>query len=207
MTAVAPARRAVLLGSRAAAVACALVGGVAVGEGWMRRCSRLRRNWHHVPARRTQARWCWTRLPPRLREQGLGTDHLAFHGWSMGGYGALRLAGTLGAPRTRAVAALSAALWTDPADASLSGFADPTETSATPCSAARTSCTTYACESTAGTTTRSAPRTGAYVAGFDRPVTSRLRPGAHNAAYWTRMLPAQLAFVGNALAAGLSSAP
>ena len=45
-------------------------------------------------------------LLPRLQEQGLRTDRLAFHGWSMGGYGALRLAGILGASHVRAVAAV-----------------------------------------------------------------------------------------------------
>jgi hypothetical protein len=38
-----------------------------------------------------------------------------------------------------------------------------------------------------------------YVADFDRPVTSTFEPGAHTTAYWTRMLPDQLAFVGRAL--------
>ena len=31
-------------------------------------------------------------------------------------------------------------------------------------------------------------------------MTSTFEPGAHDAAYWRRMLPAQLAFVGAALA-------
>ena len=39
----------------------------------------------------------------------------------------------------------------------------------------------------------------AYVAGFHRPVTSTFQAGAHTTAYWTRMLPAQLRFVGEAL--------
>ena len=39
----------------------------------------------------------------------------------------------------------------------------------------------------------------AYVRGFTRPVVSTFQPGAHDAAYWTRMLPAQLRFVGRAL--------
>ena len=38
----------------------------------------------------------------------------------------------------------------------------------------------------------------AYVEGFsdDADVTSTFEPGGHDAAYWRRMLPAQLAFLG-----------
>jgi hypothetical protein len=39
----------------------------------------------------------------------------------------------------------------------------------------------------------------AYVDGFDRPVTATFEDGAHDDAYWTRMVPAQLAFVGRRL--------
>jgi hypothetical protein len=42
----------------------------------------------------------------------------------------------------------------------------------------------------------------AYVAGFTRPVTATFDPAAHDAAYWTRMLPAQLAFLGRGLQSG-----
>ena len=34
------------------------------------------------------------------------------------------------------------------------------------------------------------PADQAYVAGFARPITSTFEDGAHDAAYWTRMLPA-----------------
>ena len=38
-----------------------------------------------------------------------------------------------------------------------------------------------------------------YVAGFDGSVTSTFQPGAHDAGYWRRMLPAELAFLGEHL--------
>ena len=44
-----------------------------------------------------RARWSLDELLPILAAQGLHTRHVAFHGWSMGGYGTLRLAGILGA--------------------------------------------------------------------------------------------------------------
>ena len=47
-------------------------------------------------------------------ELGLRTDRIGFFGWSMGGYGALRLGAMLGAPRVAAIAVSSPALWADP---------------------------------------------------------------------------------------------
>jgi hypothetical protein len=43
------------------------------------------------------------------------------------------------------------------------------------------------------------PADRSYVDGFSRPVTSTFGDGAHDAAYWTRMVPAQLEFVGRRL--------
>ena len=62
---------------------------------------------------------------PMLAERGLLAgpgDRIGLLGWSMGGYGALRLAALLGADRVAAVAAVSPAMWSDPDDASRSGF-------------------------------------------------------------------------------------
>ncbi|MBL1592302.1 alpha/beta hydrolase, partial [Klebsiella pneumoniae] len=44
----------------------------------------------------------------------LSTERFGLFGWSMGGYGALRLASLVGAPRVAAVAVSSPALWADP---------------------------------------------------------------------------------------------
>nr|WP_237447598.1 alpha/beta hydrolase-fold protein [Nocardioides flavescens] len=53
---------------------------------------------------------------PLLAERGLDTSRLGLLGRSMGGYGALHLAGVLGRDRVSAVAAMSPALWRDYAD-------------------------------------------------------------------------------------------
>ena len=123
----------------------------------------------------------------------------------MGGYGALRLTGILGAPRVRAVAALSPALWTNPDDASSSGFADAAEYERYSVVGHQADLSGVPVRVDCGTDDPFYAADRAYVAGFDRPVTSTFQPGAHDAAYWTRMLPAQLAFVGAALSTGLSS--
>lgn len=50
-------------------------------------------------------------LVPAVERLHLDTSTLGFIGWSMGGYGSLHLAGSLGADRVAAVAAVSPALW------------------------------------------------------------------------------------------------
>ena len=161
--------------------------------------------WHPRPSGEDAGAMVLDELLPRLAGQSLRTERLAFQGWSMGGYGALRLAGLLGAPRVRAVAALSAALWTDPADASASGFTDAAEYQRDTVLGHQTELHGIRVRLDCGTDDPFCAADRAYVAGFDRPVTSTFAPGAHDAAYWTRMLPHQLAFVGAALSSGLSS--
>jgi enterochelin esterase-like enzyme len=139
-------------------------------------------------------------LLPLLRGQGLDVSRLAFHGWSMGGYGALRLTGLLGAGRVSTVAVLSAALWTDPADASSSGFADAAEYEQYSVMGHQAELDGIPVRLDCGTDDPFYEADRTYVAGFHRPVAHTFQPGAHDEAYWTRMLPAQLRFVG----AGLS---
>jgi pimeloyl-ACP methyl ester carboxylesterase len=59
---------------------------------------------------------------PLLAGRGVNTDRIALIGWSMGGYGALLLAGRLGPRRVAAVAAVSAALWQSPGDSAAGAF-------------------------------------------------------------------------------------
>ncbi len=161
--------------------------------------------WHPRPTGEDAGAMVLDELLPVLAAHGLRIRHLAFQGWSMGGYGALRLAGILGAPRVRAAAALSPALWTDPADASSSGFADAAEYERYRVVGRQADLGAIPVRVDCGTGDPFYAADRAYVAGFDRPVVSTFGPGAHDPAYWTRMLPAQLAFVGAALSPGLSS--
>ena len=157
--------------------------------------------WHPRPTGEDAGAMVLDELLPRLRDQGLLTDRLAFQGWSMGGYGALRLAGLLGASRVRAAAVLSAALWTNPDEASRSGFIDAAEYQRYSVLGRQAQLRGVGVRVDCGTDDPFVEADKAYVAGFGHPVTSTFQPGAHNPSYWTRMLPAQLSFVGHALGA------
>jgi len=63
-------------------------------------------------------------LLPLLGRKGLAVDRIGLIGWSMGGYGALLLAGRLGSPRVAGVVAASAALWQSPGDSAAGAFDD-----------------------------------------------------------------------------------
>ena len=161
--------------------------------------------WHPRPSGEDAGAMVLDEFVPLLAAQGLHTEHLAFHGWSMGGYGALRLAGIRGARHVRAAAALSPALWTNPDDASSSGFADAAEYERYSVVGHQADLVGVRVRVDCGTDDPFYSADRAYVAGFDRPVTSTFGHGNHDPAYWTRLMPAQLAFVGSALSAGLSS--
>lgn len=155
--------------------------------------------WHRRPNGEDAGAMVLDELLPLLRRQGLKTELIAFHGWSMGGYGSLRLGALRGADTVRAVAVMSAALWTDPSGASTSGFADPAEYERYTVFGHQSELDGIPVRLDCGTDDPFYAADKAYVAGFHRPVTTTFQPGAHDDASWTRMLPAQLRFVGRAL--------
>jgi len=161
--------------------------------------------WHPRPTGEDAGAMVVDELLPILAAQGLHTRHVAFQGWSMGGYGTLRLAGLLGARRVRAAAALSPALWTNPDDASSSGFVDAAEYERYSVVGHQADLDGIPVRVDCGTDDPFYAADRAYVAGFDRTVVSSFGPGDHDPAYWTRKLPSQLAFVGHALSSRLSS--
>jgi S-formylglutathione hydrolase FrmB len=161
--------------------------------------------WHPRPTGEDAGAMVVDELLPLLAAQGLRTEDLAFQGWSMGGYGALRLAAILGPSRVSAAAALSPALWTNPAEASSSGFVDAAEYEQYSVVGHQADLAGIPVRVDCGTDDPFYAADRAYVAGFDQPVASTFKPGDHDPAYWTRMLPSQLAFVGHAFPSGLSS--
>ncbi len=154
--------------------------------------------WHPRPNGEDASAMVVDELLPMLEEHDVDTDRFGLIGWSMGGYGALRLGGLLGPDRVAAVVAISPALWSDPENASPSGFENADEY--------RRESIFDRQEDLDGIPVRIDIGTGDpfyrdvqdYVAGFPRgaSVVSTFEPGGHTAGYWRRMLPAQLEFLG-----------
>lgn len=159
--------------------------------------------WHPRPGGEDAGAMVLDELLPILAQHGVDTDTVAFGGWSMGGYGALRLASVLGPGRCRAVAAISPGLWLDPDDASRSGFADAAEYREFTVLGRQRELDGIAVRVDCGTGDPFYRAARRYVAGFPRAadVVSDFEAGGHDLGYWRRKAPAQLAFVARRLVA------
>ena len=140
-------------------------------------------------------------LLPRLGQAGLDTHRIGLYGWSMGGYGALRLATLLGPHRVAGVAAVSAALWQNPSDAptvSFAGAADYERYSVMHAQAALARIP-LRIEVGDGDPFLNADRE--FVAGFGGSVALSVTSGGHTDGYWRSRLLGDLEFLGRRLAA------
>jgi S-formylglutathione hydrolase FrmB len=144
-------------------------------------------------------------LLPRLGAHGLRTDRIGLIGWSMGGYGALRLAALLGPARVAGVVAASPALWTDPESASRSGFDDAADYEGYSVMRDQARLRGIAVRVDCGLSDPFAGAVRVYRARFRQALPhARLAGGfsfgSHDRGYWRRMLRAELAFLGGTLA-------
>ncbi|MDN3355308.1 alpha/beta hydrolase-fold protein [Actinomadura sp. DC4] len=136
-------------------------------------------------------------LLPLLGRQGAHTDRFGVIGWSMGGYGALLLAETAGAPRVAAVVAASPAVFGSYADARRTNrlaFDGPEDFARNDVMAGLGRLGGVPAWVDCGTSDPFAP--------MARRLRARLHPagrmgrGCHDGAFWLRRLPAELAFLG-----------
>jgi enterochelin esterase-like enzyme len=160
--------------------------------------------WHEQPSGEDAGAMVVEEFLPMLAERGLRTspeEQIGFLGWSMGGYGALRLGGVLGPDRVAAVCAVSPAMWADPADASRSGFADAAEYERFTVQGRQEDLDGTPVRVDCGTGDQFYRAVEDYVDGFpaDADVVSTFDPGAHDTDYWRRMMPTQLDFLGRHL--------
>jgi pimeloyl-ACP methyl ester carboxylesterase len=136
-------------------------------------------------------------LLPLLEQRGYDTTATAFLGWSMGGYGALRLA-AIRRTSTSAVVASSPAIWKDASDASSTGFSDEAEYEQYSVYDDQAELAGIAVRIDVGTGDPFYRDVQDYVAAFpdSDDVASTFERGGHTPGYWRRMLPAQLDFLG-----------
>lgn len=136
-------------------------------------------------------------LVPLLGERGLDTTRLGFLGWSMGGFGALHLAGTLGAGRVRAVGAMSPALWEDYDATAPGAYDDAADFADVTVMGRQASLDGVAVRVDCGLGDPFADATQVYRDGFDEAPAGGLERGDHDLGYWRRVAPAHLAFLGS----------
>jgi S-formylglutathione hydrolase FrmB len=134
-------------------------------------------------------------------ELQLRTDRIGFFGWSMGGYGALRLGAMLGAPRVAAIAVSSPALWGDPANFPPRAFDSPADYQANSLFGQQDSFTKIPLLIECGSSDQFFTYTRQWMAGLRPPPAFGTSPGGHTNRYWRGVLPGQIAFLGRNLAA------
>jgi S-formylglutathione hydrolase FrmB len=136
---------------------------------------------------------------PQLASRGFDTDRIAFTGYSMGGYGALRFGWTLGSDRVRAVSALSPALWTTAQAAASIAFDSPADYAANTPYGRQDRLTGIPVRVDCGTGDGFEPAVRTYVDGFHSPPAGGFPPGGHDMAFWRRVAPGHLTFLATAL--------
>jgi S-formylglutathione hydrolase FrmB len=132
---------------------------------------------------------------PLLDEQGLDVSRVAFFGWSMGGYGALHLAGLLGPDRVAAATAMSPALWHDFADSNPGAFDDQADFDRATVFGHQEDLAGIPVRIDCGEEDPFCSAARDYVEGFAVRPAGVFEPGSHDVGYWRRMAPAQLRFI------------
>jgi S-formylglutathione hydrolase FrmB len=139
---------------------------------------------------------------PVLADHGLDVRRVGFLGWSMGGYGALSLAGRLGHDRVAAVAAMSPALWHDFDDTAPGAFDNAEDFATATVFGREYELDGIAVRIDCGEGDPFYAATRDYVEGLDAP-SGGFEPGNHDLDYWRRIAPRALRF----LARGFSAQP
>ncbi|AMM22158.1 hypothetical protein AX769_01230 [Frondihabitans sp. PAMC 28766] len=151
--------------------------------------------WHRRTSGEDAGAMVTDEFVPLLASKGLDTRRIGLHGWSMGAYGALLLAGQMGAGRVAAVASESVAIWHTADRATASAFDSPADFATHTLYGRQHLLDGIAVRVDCGTGDGFFPNDRDYVAGFTARPAGGFEPGAHDSAYWRRMAPAQLAFL------------
>ena len=133
---------------------------------------------------------------PLLAARGLATARIGMLGWSMGGYGALYLAQTLGAARVAVAVAESPALWRHSYESAAGAFDDAADFDAHDVLTRLPRLRGIALRVDCGDRDGFATITRDLRAALSPTPAGGIEPGAHDATFWRSQAAAQLAFVG-----------
>jgi S-formylglutathione hydrolase FrmB len=129
-----------------------------------------------------------------LSSMGMDTSRVGFMGWSMGGYGALRLGALLGPSRTAGICAISPALYTSftgSAPGAFDSYDDWVKNSVVGLPALNQIPLRVDC----GIFDRFSFASRQFVSQLKKPPAGSFSAGGHDVDYWRGQLPAELAWM------------
>ncbi|MFW0783298.1 alpha/beta hydrolase-fold protein [Gordonia sp. CPCC 206044] len=130
----------------------------------------------------------------------LSTERIGLFGWSMGGYGALRLGALLGSPRIAAIAVSSPALWADPRNFPPRAFDSLADYQANSLFGQQPAFAKIPLMISIGSSDQFFTYTRQWAAGLHPPAAFGTSSGGHTNRYWRSVLPDQVEFLGRNLA-------
>jgi enterochelin esterase-like enzyme len=154
--------------------------------------------WHRRASGADAGAMVLNELLPIMSSHGVDTSRVALLGWSMGGYGALRLGALLGPVRTAAICAVSPALWTSYSDVE-SGAFDSYDDWASNNVFGLGALSAIPIRVDCGTTDRFAGTARQFIASLRRPVAGGFWPGGHNVTLWKQLMAPDLSWLASFL--------
>jgi len=136
---------------------------------------------------------------PLLARRGLGTKQFGLWGWSLGGYGALLLASVLGPARVAAVVASSPALWRTPGETAPDVFDDPADFERNNVFTREAQLRGIPLRIDIGDNDPFVSAVKQFRAELTPTADGGVTSGFHDAAYWMRVAPAEIEFLGSHL--------
>jgi enterochelin esterase-like enzyme len=150
--------------------------------------------WHRRASGGDSGAMVLEELLPMLSSMGMDVSRVGFMGWSMGGYGALRLGAILGPARTAGICAISPALFTSftgSAPGAFDSYDDWVQNSVLGLPALSQIPLRVDC----GTGDRFCFATRQFVNQLKKPPAGSFSAGGHDMDYWREQLPSELAWM------------
>jgi pimeloyl-ACP methyl ester carboxylesterase len=137
---------------------------------------------------------------PLLRRRGLSVERIGLWGWSLGGYGALLLASKLGASRVAAVVAASPALWRSFDETEPDVFDDAADFARNDVFTREGELAGIPLRIDVGDNDPFAPAVTEFRSQLSPTPAGGVTSGFHDDAFWMRVAPAEIEFLGTNLA-------
>ncbi|GEE01253.1 hypothetical protein nbrc107696_16990 [Gordonia spumicola] len=133
-------------------------------------------------------------------ELNLRIDRIGLFGWSMGGYGALRLATILGPQRVASIAVSSPAMWADPSMFPPRAFDSYADYQANSLFGQQRAFAKIPLMISIGTSDQFYTYTRRWAADLHPPAAFATTPGGHTNRFWRSVMADQIEFLGRSLA-------